>query len=350
MRKLASIKQISDLQPIKDRDKIELATIDGWQVIVKKDEFHVGDLCVYIEIDSILPEKPEFEFLRSKNFRIRTMKMAGVISQGICFPLSILPKKNWKLDDDVTSVIGVTKYEQTTDDPIKPNKSFLMRYKWFRKLKSLFSKKSGSKEFPNFIKKTDEVRIQNVPELLHEKKTWIITEKIDGQSGTYILKKEKGLFKNKLNFMICSRNRQLSSNDSGSYVYISKKYPIEDFLKTIIDDYNWVAIQGEIVGPKIQSNKYSLNDYDFYVFNVIKQGKRLNSLEARDICNKFGLKFVPILEVTNELPDNVNDMLIKAHGKSQLADIYREGLVIRSTDETISFKAVDPLFLLKYDE
>ena len=186
--------------------------------------------------------------------------------------------------------------------------------------------------------------------MLREKKTWIITEKIDGQSGTYILKKEKGLFKNKLNFMICSRNRQLSNNDSGSYGYIPKKYPIEDFLKTIIDDYNWVAIQGEIVGPKIQSNKYGLNDYDFYVFNVIKQGKRLNSLEARDICNKLGLKFVPILEVTDELPDNVNDMLIKAHGKSQLADIYREGLVIRSTDETISFKAVDPLFLLKYDE
>lgn len=93
MRTLASIKTISDILPIESKDRIVLAMVDGWSVIVKKDEFHIGDSCVYVEIDSVLPEKPEFEFLRSKNFRIKTMKMAGVISQGICFPLSILPPK-----------------------------------------------------------------------------------------------------------------------------------------------------------------------------------------------------------------------------------------------------------------
>ena len=93
MRTLASIKTISDILPIDGKDRIVLAMVDGWSVIVKKDEFQIGDNCVYIEIDSVLPEKPEFEFLRSKNFRIKTMKMAGVISQGICFPMSILPPK-----------------------------------------------------------------------------------------------------------------------------------------------------------------------------------------------------------------------------------------------------------------
>lgn len=86
MRQLASIKVISDITPIEGKDRIVLATVDGWRVIVKKDEFRIGDKCVYIEIDSVLPEKPEFEFLRKNNFRIKTMKMAGCISSGICFP------------------------------------------------------------------------------------------------------------------------------------------------------------------------------------------------------------------------------------------------------------------------
>ena len=148
MRKLASIKEVGDLIPIEGRDRIELAIIDGWQVIVKKGEFSRGDKCVYIEIDSVLPEKPEFEFLRSKGFRIRTMKMAGVISQGICFPLSILPEGEYELEQDVSDIIGVKQYEKTIDDaptetPYKPPKypKWLMRWGWFRKIVSLSNKK-----------------------------------------------------------------------------------------------------------------------------------------------------------------------------------------------------------------
>lgn len=113
MRTLASIKEIAALHPIEGKDRIELAVIDGWSVIVKKNEFQVGDRCVYCEIDSVLPEKPEFEFLRNKNFRIKTMKMGGVISQGICFPLSILPESEYKVGDDVTDIMGVKQYEPT---------------------------------------------------------------------------------------------------------------------------------------------------------------------------------------------------------------------------------------------
>ena len=111
MRKLASIKTISEIHPIPNKDRIELAIVEGWQIIVKKDEFKVGGRCVFVEIDSILPEKPEFEFLRSKKFRIKTMKMSGVISQGICFPLSILPEGNYNIEDDVSDLIGIKKYE-----------------------------------------------------------------------------------------------------------------------------------------------------------------------------------------------------------------------------------------------
>ena len=120
MRKLATIREITEIQPIEGRDRIVLATVDGWHVIVTKEDFNVGTKCVYCEIDSVLPEKPEFEFLRSKKFRIRTMKMAGVISQGICFPLSILPVKKdgseYEIGEDVTDIIGVKQYEETMDN------------------------------------------------------------------------------------------------------------------------------------------------------------------------------------------------------------------------------------------
>ena len=92
MRQLASIKEVKDIIPIEGKDRIELAIIDGWSVIIKKGEFKIGDKCIYVEIDSVMPDRPEFDFLRGKNFRIKTMKMAGVISQGICFPTTLLKK------------------------------------------------------------------------------------------------------------------------------------------------------------------------------------------------------------------------------------------------------------------
>ena len=123
MRKLASIKTIGNILPIEGRDKIELAIIDGWSVIVKKGEFQTGDLCVYCEIDSVMPETEQFEFLRSKKFRIKTMKMAGVVSQGICFALNVLPKGKYKADQDVTETLGVKQYEPTMDAEPQAKKS-----------------------------------------------------------------------------------------------------------------------------------------------------------------------------------------------------------------------------------
>ncbi len=154
MRKLASIKTVSNIIPIEGRDKIVLATVDGWSVVVKKDEFTVGSKCVYCEIDSVLPETEQFEFLRSKKFRIKTIKMAGVVSQGICFPLSVLPEGNYEVDQDVTDILGVKQYEDTMDaEPVeqkatnKKNPEILMRMKWFRRL---FCSKREYRGFPTF--------------------------------------------------------------------------------------------------------------------------------------------------------------------------------------------------------
>lgn len=140
MRKLASIQRIKALEPIEGADAIERATVLGWQLVVKKDEFRVGELCIYCEIDSILPEKPEFEFLKSRGMRIRTIRLRGQISQGICFPLSFLPAETLiEEDSDVTEILGVTKYEP----PIPASLAGVMK---------------GA--FPSFIPKTDETRVQ----------------------------------------------------------------------------------------------------------------------------------------------------------------------------------------------
>lgn len=355
MRKLATIREISDIQPIEGRDRIVLATVDGWHVIVTKD-FNVGDKVIYCEIDSVMPEKPEFEFLRPKKFRIRTMKMAGVISQGICFPLSILPERNkpYEIGEDVTDIIGVKQYEETMDTgnrelPQKKNRypAFLMRFKWFRNL-VLPKKTKGS--FPSFINKTDEERIQNMPWILKDKQEWIATEKVDGQSGTFALVKHKGLFRTKYEYIVCSRNLRLPNRDNSSYWKVSDKYQIENALKNLIGDREWIAIQGECVGPKIQKNKYGLTDYDLYVFNLLYPTGRVDSIRAKSICENKGLNFVPIVEDHVVLPDTVDEVLAYAHGKSQLADTLREGIVFRTRDGKQSFKAVDPEFLLKWSE
>lgn len=362
MRKLASIKTISNIQPIEGKDRIVLATVDGWSVIVKKDEFNIGDKCIYIEIDSVLPEKEEFEFLRSKNFRIKTMKMSGVISQGICFPLSILPPKKhgeYELEEDVTEVLGITQYEPTMDvernTEIKmPTKhkypKFLMRFKWFRKL---VLPKKQAKGFPNFISKTDETRIQNMPFILQDKREWVATEKIDGQSGSFALVRKKSwlpFIKDRFEYIVCSRNLRIWNKDTSSYWKVSDKYNIENILKEMIGDKPWIAIQGECIAPNVQGNKYKVAEPDLYVFNLIYPEGRIGSVEAKEICEKHGLKFVPIIAADYILPDTVNEVLEYAHGDSALGSTIREGIVFRSKDGKQSFKAVDPLFLLKYNE
>ena len=362
MRKLASIKEVSALYPIEGKDRIELAVIDGWSVIVKKNEFQVGDKCVYCEIDSVLPEKPEFEFLRSKNFRIKTMKMAGVISPGICFPLNILPNGEYETGCDVTDIMGVKQYEPTMDNEAKPLISsqtdftkypkWLMRFKWFRQFVYRYDKR-GSKAFPAFVHKTDETRIQNIPFILKEKQPFVATEKIDGQSGTFCLERHRSkipFVKDKFEYMVCSRNLRLFNKDNSSYWSVSDRYGIEKVLRKLIGEFDWIAIQGECIAPNVQGNKYKVDVPDLYVFNFITPEGRMSSLDAKNICEANGMKFVPIIDTGYILPDTVDEVLEYAHGKSALGSTLREGIVFRSQDGNVSFKAVDPLFLIKYDE
>lgn len=376
MRKLAHIEKIEWKRPIEDADFIELVGVLGWQCIAKKDEFNVGDLCVYIEIDSIVDKNnPDFVFLRKRNYRIKTMKMRGVISQGIVFPISILHDRgNYVIGDDVTGVLKITEVEddvpkakpldrfQTLKQRHKKlckNKVFLwlMRFKWFRKLAfKLLLPKKKPKNFPDWIVKTDETRLQNMPFVLdtYKDKPMVVTEKLDGTSTSFGLRKEK---RRKYDFAICSRNVRQADIDkkccdcTNIYHEIANKCNIKDALMKIMSRYNatTVVLQGETIGEAIQKNKYGLKGHDFYAFNLIIDGKKIDSAEATDIVKEYGIKWVPIISAKFILLPTVDEMIAYADGKSVLCDTLREGLVIRDHENTVSFKCISNKFLLKYN-
>lgn len=354
MRELATVQRIANLSPIIGADSIECATILGWKCVVKKGEFKEGDSCVYIEIDSILPDKPEFEFMRSRKFRVRTIKLRGQISQGLALPISILPVAQYEEGRDVTDLVGVKKYDPEAEKEARVAKQieerqngkiarYLAKFSWYKRILMIGKKRQ---QFPSFVVKTDETRIQKMPWAItnYKESRFDITEKLDGSSATYVLLKKKTLFGTKFEFMVCSRNFRLYNPDNSIWWDIAKS----NCIKSVLEDQfeflgakKFVVIQGEIVGPTVQGNKYGLTENRFYVFNLIVDGAH------RSTFNVAGhLDTVPRLE--SKSFDSIDDAVQFSIGKSSLADTQREGIVCRLGG--ISFKVINPEFLLKHGE
>lgn len=376
-RKLASIQKIREILPIEGADAIELAVVNSWKVVTKKGEFKPGDLCVYFEIDSFLPMEKDFEFLRKSSykkmgdlegFRLKTIRLRGQVSQGLCLPLSILEKDDemkigiskqpWgdqlqlgPYDDaiviqegtDVTAYMCVLKYEP----PIPAE---------------LSGKVKGG--FPGFIRKTDEERIQNMTGHFERMKSekYYVTEKLDGSSATYYFR--DGVFG------VCSRNLELA--DPGEFIpgtvlcddgverpkkentfwKVAKELFIEEKLGTLDQNY---AIQGELIGEGIQGNPYRIKGHTVRIFNVfnIDTQEYLGLEEMREFLDKINvdsnpIEMVPILFEDYTLPETIEEILSQAEGKSVLnSEAEREGIVIRNRDKSISFKAISNNFLLK---
>jgi len=325
MRKLASIQKIEELNKIKNADFLESAKVLGWNVVVRTGDFKVGDLCVYCEVDSILPEKEEFEFLKERKYRIRTIKLRGIISQGIAFPLNILPKEytDIKIGNDVTEILGIKKYEIILYGNVKGN-------------------------FPFFISKTDEIRIQSMPDFLerHKGKIVYITEKLDGTSATFYV--NDGIFG------VCSRERELYEDDKNVCWIVARGFNIEEKLRRLGKN---IAIQCEIVGSRINKNIYNLNIQKPYLFSVfdIDNHKYYNFNDIKEFVKEYDFEMVPILDEEFILNHTVEDLVTLSYGKSKLnPKRIREGIIIRSQIEgfddevgRLSFKVISPKFLLK---
>lgn len=334
-RKLATLEIIKDLQPIPSADNIEVATVRGWKVVVKKGEFEIGSLCVFFEIDSFLPELPELEFLRKScfatlytgetGFRIKTIKLKKQLSQGLALPLShfSLTSNTFTLGTDLTDFLGIKKWEHSVSA-------------------SLGSNVLGN--FPSFVPKTNEERIQNLSELypLLCQKSFNVTEKLDGTSFTAFYYNDT--------FGVCSRNLELKESSSNIYWQIFHQCKIGDFLKSLPF---FSAIQGEIVGGKIQGNPYKLPNYRLYVFNLINldNQERLDIFSPSNLSllSNAGLDTVPLLFRDFSLPSSLDTLIDFSSGHSLLnPNTIREGLVLRNFENSYtSFKVISNNFLLK---
>lgn len=385
-RALAYIVTVDEIKPIPNYDRVEHARVGGWWIITRKGQFNVGDKALYIETDSLVPsDDKRFDFLESKHYKVKTIKMCKVYSQGLLMPLSEFPElKDKEVHEDVTKLLGI-KYYVAEDNARKaksnPNAKYnnmcarnkelakkkwwkwLMKRMWGRKLLFVFfgRKKDNPKRFPTWIKKTDEDRIENCMYMLDDKEPYVVTEKIDGTSTTVFL----DLTERKPDFGVCSRNvRQMDmdeenfhSKDAGGNVYweMAIHYNMEDALKKIAKERNAerVVLQGETYGEALQANPYKIKGREFAAFNLIIDGVRLGSLEARDILAKYDIPFVPIVNNYYILPDQdmFEEFKQSADGMSVINKrCKREGFVYRSLDGQKSFKNVSRKFLLAKGE
>ncbi len=340
-RKLATIRAIDAINPIDGADAIEVATVGGWKVVVKKGEFNVGDLAVYFEIDSWMPTelapflskgKEPREYNGVKGERLRTVRLRKQLSQGLLLPLSILPENlkqhpsfwDQAIGFDVTETLAVQKWEP----PFNAQLAGMCK---------------GN--FPSFIPKTNEERIQNLSRELQEwaddpDLAWEVTEKLDGSSMTVYL--------NNGEFGVCSRNLELKLEDTdNAFVSAANGYKLEDKLRSL--GLN-LALQGELISSGIQGNPYGLpNGHSIYfiykIWDIDKQ-QYMSPKDRRQLCKDYDLNHVPLISLAESLlGKTMEQMLEEANGKSVLnANTKREGLVFKS--KAGSFKAISNEWLL----
>lgn len=358
-RKLASIREVKEILPIDGADLIELALIDGWQAVVKRGELKAGQRCVYIEIDSLLPPVEPFKFMEPRKYRVRTIKLRGCLSQGLALPLSM-----FSIDfgtatpgTDVTKLLGVTKYgEEDVGEPKRkrgPLMRFLMGFALVRWLHSkLKPKPKGA--WPEYFPHTDEERVQNIRDLESFIGDHVLyaSEKLDGQSFSafFVGNKRVGLFKQGL-YGVCSRNVWFKHpTTNNNWCGIARELCLEEILRRHYKATGQsIAIQGELVGPGIQGNRYGLLRHRLFVYNVfnITSQSYLSLIDKQAFCEANGLLLVPILGKVPPVCRSIKGFLLFAEGKSEINGCEREGLVIRSiTDDQLSFKAISNKFLL----
>ena len=350
MRQLASVQTVYDIQDIPDSDRIQSARVLGWTVVIEKNKHFNNESIVFVEIDSLLPELPAYEFLRkccytsaNKGFRIKSMKLRGCLSQGLILPLSVLGEKaeTAQIGDDVTEMLGIRKWERAPAEGEKAR---------------LFGHARGS--LPHRIPKTDETRIQSAVHVLerHEGKMFSVTEKYDGTSMSVFWDPEDGLH-------VCSRNVDLKPDyehkwNGTAYWDYAIEHDLESVVHQIGDN---VVLQGELIGPGIQGNHYKLEALVYRVFNMydLNTGKYSSYEEMSDRVKELGLGNTFLVhEVCNmSLPNDLQAMLKLSKGKSEYGDMQREGIVCRAVPEDrdvklgrLSFKVINDDFLLEKGE
>ena len=395
-RELAYVVTIDEIRPIPNYDRVEHARVGGWWVIVKKDEFKVGDLAVYIEVDSKVPEKEPFMFLEKKHFKVKTIKMCKVLSQG----LLIHPKEfGWEVIDKndkivitgngldeyatvgtfLTKELGITyateednkrkansvdKYKQMSQRRPeifrKPWARWMMKREWGKKVMFFFfgKKKDKKSGWPSHIaSKTDVERIQNMIWILQDKKSFVATEKVDGSSFSVMIERDKF---GKIKKYVCSRNVVFDNPeaecfyDTNIYFEAYEKYNLGNKIEQMLKDLNLpnLAIQMEIYGDGVQKRNYSLKDGErkIAVFHILSNNIKMPMDKVVELCEKYDLPHVPIIDNNYILPDTIEELQTYVESASSAIDgLEKEGIVFYDKETgTQYFKFVSPNFLMKY--
>lgn len=349
MRKLATVKTIDAIDPIENADAIEVATIGGWKVVVKKGEFSVGDLAVYIEIDSFVPHnlapflskgKEPREYNSIKGERLRTIRLRGQISQGLLLPLNTaiggIPWiKNTSNEivivregDDVSDCLGIQKWEAPVPTCLAG---------------------SVRGNFPSYIPKTDQERIQNLSKELEQWKTesltWEVTEKLDGSSMTvYCFQKDA---EHDSDSGVCSRNLDLKKDEKNTFWKVAIR---EQLIEKLQSTGKNLAIQGELIGEGIQGNRYGIRGHEFFLFDVydITEGRYFTPEQRRNLAKELDIKHVPVYLECSGVDYSIQELLVEAESKSHFnIDTEQEGLVFKCNEKELSFKVISNKFLLK---
>lgn len=401
---MATIEKVVQTYDIENADNINMTQVLDYHVVTKKGEFKAGDYVIYARVDSIFPDGlseenklelarlkklkkespsenidsqmeaitklntiPQFEFLRRDKFIIKAKKYSKftnalgnkIISEGIIFPISILPE-NIKIEQgmDVTEILGITKVVEDDEEVLTEEKepsrlhTFLMKYKIYRKLRKYFKSDKITGNWADFLPpKSDEENIQKIFTKViaqHGRDGYVVSEKLEGQNiSFYRYETKKFNFLKKVNYGVCSRNRHLPVDDGSLFWQSCKK---NDFQKKLESCGKNILVRGEHCGPSIQGNIYKLKEYKIYIFDVWDINKKCfyNYYETKEFCEKYGFEMAPVLIEDFTLPETVVELLDFSNGNSVIYKTLREGLVIRKKDNyKISFKAKSPEYMVK---
>ena len=344
MRKLAKVVVIDAINPIEGADAIEVATVGGWKVVAQKGLYTAGDKAVYFEIDSWIPSTLAPFLSKGKDpkvfngifgERLRTIRMRGQISQGLLMPISEVVAKcgivePLEEDMDLTEQLGIQKWERAVDERTFNG--------------SLSGMPKGN--FPSFIPKTDQERVQNIKRELREAiesgETFEVTEKLEGSSMT--------VFKRDGVFGVCSRNLELKRDENNAFWKLAIRLDLENKLA----DWDNIALQGELIGPSVQGNIYKLPQTEFLLFDIydIYSGEYIKPKFRHAHGDSLGLYHAPILKFSASLKelgvDTMDKIIAFADGKSDIVDtpVKREGVVFKSNQRDFSFKVISNDYLV----
>ena len=383
-RKLVTLRQIEKIEPIPKADRIEKITIGGWELVSQKGIHTVGDWVLYYEVDSLLPiQEPYIDTFESRGrkktqlddgtilegYRLRTIKLRGQISQGFILSLTLFPEIDFKdKEKDYAKILGVHKYEvpespadrEANKERIPTTGFAKFKYKFTkfleRKFPKVFKKLKFKSAFPDFLRKSDQERCQNLKNQIwkaYEAETLVqVSYKLDGSSIT--------IARNGKEEFTCSRNlRKNPKQKTDAFIVEGDKIHQKFKKNKLIGNY---AFQGELCGPKIQKNFEGLMYNQVYVYSMIdiETRKYLNPKEVLAICNQYDIPHVPILASATTLQsmfptaidadDLIKQILKHADGPSGVNGKYREGFVYKALDDSgFSFKAISNSYLLKLE-